>query len=88
MIGTEELLISTNFFLEQKFYTAQLQHEQANQFQTPTIVKSPEKQPSKLGILILVLITILLYSLGINQSSKIVTQAIIERVGTKYSVFQ
>ena len=60
MIGTEELLTSTNFFLEQKFYIAQLQHERPNQSQTPKVVTSKEKPPSKLGILILVLIIILL----------------------------
>ena len=60
MIGTGELLTPTKFFLEQKFYTVQLQHEQPNQSQTPKVVTSREKQPSKLGILILVLIIILL----------------------------
>lgn len=37
---------------------------------------SIEKQPSRLGILILALVTITLYSLGIHESNKTVTDII------------
>ncbi len=49
------------------------EHIQQIQLPTETATASLEKQPSKLGILILALATIALYGLGINELSKTVT---------------
>ena len=41
--------------------------------QTTTAATSPEKQPSRLGILILAMATLFLYSFGLNDLSKSIT---------------
>ena len=55
-----------------RMISEQPEQEQQTQSQTPTAATSPEKQPSKLGILILAMATIALYGFGINELSKTV----------------
>lgn len=53
-----------------------LKPEKNSLFSSPQKVSLLEKQPSKLGILLLAFLTIMLYGFGINQLSSVVVHTI------------
>ncbi len=68
MLGTEKILAQIN--------NNQVDYEQQTQSQKLKTAHSVKKQPSKIGILILFIVTIVLYAFSIGELSKTVTGVI------------